>query len=79
MIERHDVSFEYSDDPAAYRRGRRELYDIVEFTVRNHIGEAVFNAVWNDVLNERFNWRYNAAFLRGAAVRREHAENIQHH
>lgn len=65
MCEQHDLTYEYSDDGRAYRRGRDSEDAIRKFVSDGNITNEEAAEIWNSVVAERlvpdargqFEWR----------------------
>lgn len=75
-ISAHDLTFEFSDDPGVYRRGRASLAMIDRLRVTSGVGPAVFAALWNDKVLRYTTWEYAGMFLKGE-VRKEHQRQLE--
>lgn len=73
MIACHDLTYEYSDDPRCYRRGRDEKAAIAELA--KDVPVSVYHALWNDKVLRGIKWDYCGMFLKGE-TRREHDRMI---
>lgn len=51
MVKRHDLTYVYADDPAAYQRGSAQLIAIIE--AAKHLPREVVVRVWNECVDEK--------------------------
>ena len=51
MCEAHDLTYDYSDDYSAYRRGREQYAAIKEAAEKLPRGRAV--AIWNETVDKK--------------------------
>lgn len=46
MVKRHDLTFEWSDDPDAYFAGRRSMQKLIDFSIEHRFDRAVCRRLW---------------------------------
>lgn len=60
MCAAHDLTFNYSDDSNAYRRGRAELDKI--HAARCELGDEIAIPIWNEEVNKKLLAPFNLSF-----------------
>jgi hypothetical protein len=61
LVNSHDLTYGYSDDPNAYRRGRDSYIAIC--SAAKHFDEVWVNEVWNTMVLSKVRAEYAGSFL----------------